>query len=168
MLVLAVTAMGGAWIIEQPRSSILDWHPRIRLLWRLLPKVRGLGKQFALSQLLFHLAHCLKYNPQRLFEIFLERGDYNDIRNCNLNDHSVEVYQASWWAGMYGAMTWKRHVAWSCCPTIQCLDLGTLCKKFKRHIAKYGIKSTKQCKTHNGKKKGFCGSKHLKSTGMLG
>lgn len=125
-------------------------------------------KQFALSQLLFNLAHCLKYNPQRLFEIFLERGGYNDIRNCNLNDHSVEVYQASWWAGMYGAMTWKRHVAWSCCPTIQCLDLGTLCKKFKRHIAKYGIKSTKQCKTHNGKKKGFCGSKHLKSTGMLG
>ena len=40
LLVLAVTAMGGTWMIEQPRSSTLLWHPRIRLLWRLLPKVR--------------------------------------------------------------------------------------------------------------------------------
>ena len=31
--------MGGAWVIEQPRSSAVIWHPRIRQLWRLLPKV---------------------------------------------------------------------------------------------------------------------------------
>ncbi len=115
----------------------------------------------------FILAHSFKATQKDFFETFLERGGWNDIRNCNFNDHSVEVYQASWWAGMYGAMTWKRHVAWSSSPTIQCLDLGTLCKKFKQHIEKYGIKSTKKCQTKNGKR-GFCGSKHLRSTGILG
>lgn len=39
LLILATTAMGGAWLLEQPRSSIVLWHPRIRLLWRLLPQV---------------------------------------------------------------------------------------------------------------------------------
>lgn len=38
LLILAVVAMGGAWLLEQPRSSVVTWHPRIRLLWRLLPK----------------------------------------------------------------------------------------------------------------------------------
>ena len=35
---MAVTAMGGCWVLEQHRSSLVDWHPRIRLLWRLLPE----------------------------------------------------------------------------------------------------------------------------------
>ncbi|CAK8986521.1 unnamed protein product [Durusdinium trenchii] len=112
LLILAVVAMGGSWMLEQPRSSLLTWHPRIRLLWRLLPK----------------------------------------------------VYQAKWWAGMYGAPTWKRHIGWSSSPTIQCLDLGRLCKKYKDTIAKYGVKSTKQYKSKTGVKR-FAGSKALKSTG---
>lgn len=29
-------------MIEQPRSSMVVWHPRIRLLWRLIPKARCL------------------------------------------------------------------------------------------------------------------------------
>ncbi|CAK9093366.1 Uncharacterized protein SCF082_LOCUS43920 [Durusdinium trenchii] len=115
LLILAVVAMGGSWMLEQPRSSLLTWHPRIRLLWRLLPK----------------------------------------------------VYQAKWWAGMYGAPTWKRHIGWSSSPTIQCLDLGRLCKKYKDTIAKYGVKSTKQYKSKTGVKR-FAGSKALKSTGSLG
>ena len=40
LLVLACNAMGAAWMIEQPRSSILPWHPRMRLLFKLCPKVR--------------------------------------------------------------------------------------------------------------------------------
>ena len=78
-----------------------------------------------------------------------------------------QVYEAKWWVGMYGAGTWKRHIAWSNSPTIQCLDLGTLCVKMKKKIARFGIKSTKQYKSRAGKK-GFSGSKSLKSTGMLG
>ena len=42
LLILAVVAMGGSWMVEQPRSSLLTWHPRIRLLWRLLPEVGAL------------------------------------------------------------------------------------------------------------------------------
>ena len=40
LLILAVQSMGGTWILEQPRSSEVLWHPRVRLLWRLLPEVR--------------------------------------------------------------------------------------------------------------------------------
>ena len=31
--------MDGAWILEQPRSSALEWLPVVRGLWRSLPKV---------------------------------------------------------------------------------------------------------------------------------
>lgn len=79
----------------------------------------------------------------------------------------IKVYEAKWWAGMYGAPTWKRHIAWSSSPTVALLDLGRLCKKFKQRIAKFGVKSTKQYKSKSGKKK-FCGSKTLRSTGPLG
>ena len=68
---------------------------------------------------------------------------------------------------MYGAPTWKRHIAWSSSPTVALLDLGTLCKNFKKRIAKFGVKSTKQYKSKSGKTK-FCGSKSLRSTGPLG
>ncbi|CAK9003435.1 unnamed protein product [Durusdinium trenchii] len=56
------------------------------------------------------------------------------------------------------------HIGWSSSPTIQCLDLGRLCKKYKDTIAKYGVKSTKQYKSKTGVKR-FAGSKALKSTG---
>ena len=44
LLILAISAMGGTWVLEQPRSSLVDWHPRVRLLFRLLPKVGGSKK----------------------------------------------------------------------------------------------------------------------------
>lgn len=31
--------MGGGWLLEQPSTSCVEWHPRVRLLWRLLPEV---------------------------------------------------------------------------------------------------------------------------------
>ena len=39
LLILAITAMGGTWLLEQPSTSQVDWHPRVRLLWRLVPQV---------------------------------------------------------------------------------------------------------------------------------
>lgn len=38
LLIYLITAMGGVWILEQPRSSLVSWHPRIRLLWKSIPK----------------------------------------------------------------------------------------------------------------------------------
>lgn len=78
-----------------------------------------------------------------------------------------KIYEAKWWAGMYGAPTWKRHIAWSGSPTVQCLDLGKLCAKYKALIKKYGVKSTKQYQSKAGKSR-FAGSKALKATGFLG
>lgn len=42
LLIFAISAMDGAWVLEQPRSSALEWLPCIRQLWRSLPKV-GMG-----------------------------------------------------------------------------------------------------------------------------
>ena len=39
LLILVISAMNGCWILEQPRSSLLAWHPRVRWLFRQLPKV---------------------------------------------------------------------------------------------------------------------------------
>lgn len=61
LLILATTAMGGAWLLEQPRSSIVLWHPRIRLLWRLLPQVaKGVTKKSFWQVILFTLL-CQTY-----------------------------------------------------------------------------------------------------------
>ncbi|CAJ1404491.1 unnamed protein product [Effrenium voratum] len=42
LLILVMTSMNLAWLIEQPRSSMLPWHPRIRWLFSRLPKVHYL------------------------------------------------------------------------------------------------------------------------------
>ncbi|CAL1159177.1 unnamed protein product [Cladocopium goreaui] len=39
LLIWAIVAMGGCFVLEQPRSSQLGWHPRIVELFRALPKV---------------------------------------------------------------------------------------------------------------------------------
>ena len=38
-LLFAVASMDGAWLLEQPRSSVLPWHPRVSQLFRSVPKV---------------------------------------------------------------------------------------------------------------------------------
>lgn len=68
---------------------------------------------------------------------------------------------------MYGAPTWKRHIAWSNAPTVRLLDKETLTKKHRRLISKFGVKSATTYKNKQGKK-AFAGSKHLKSTQRLG
>ncbi|CAK9011436.1 Uncharacterized protein SCF082_LOCUS11092 [Durusdinium trenchii] len=110
LLILAISAMGGGWLLEQPSTSCVEWHPRVRLLWRLLP----------------------------------------------------EVFSAKWWACMYGAPTAKRHIGWSNCKTIKCLDLGRMVRKL--HTKKGGLKSTKTYRNKEGKKS-FAGNQHLKGTG---
>lgn len=44
LLAYAVVAMGGCFIIEQPRSSMFPWHPRARELFKNLPQVGCLEK----------------------------------------------------------------------------------------------------------------------------
>ena len=173
---MASVAMGGAWMIEQPRSSLVIWHPRIRLLWRLLPKAGVSSKR----KFVHNKSHRdpgnwnHKWNHHYVL-IFLgcmgALWEYISricwLYICNIIPPWVEVYEAKWWAGMYGAMTWKRHIAWSSSPTIQCLDLGTLCLKMKKLIKRYGVKSTRKHRTKRGQAR-FSGSKELRATGPLG
>ncbi len=39
LLIFAIAAMDAAWLLEQPRSSMLHWHPRMQQLWSSVPKV---------------------------------------------------------------------------------------------------------------------------------
>lgn len=80
---------------------------------------------------------------------------------------SLKVFQAKWWAGMYGAATWKLHTGWSNAPTVQCLNLGKLTRKWKRKISCYGVKSARTYRNQRGKK-AFHGTKSLRATGTLG
>lgn len=43
LLLWAVQAMGGAFLLEQPRSSMVLWHPRMRELMKSIPKVSSSG-----------------------------------------------------------------------------------------------------------------------------
>ena len=40
LLILVISSMDGAWLLEQPRSSALEWLPEVRQLWRCIPKDR--------------------------------------------------------------------------------------------------------------------------------
>ncbi|CAK9057773.1 unnamed protein product [Durusdinium trenchii] len=50
--------MGGTWVLEQPRGSMVSWHPRIRELWRSFPKVRreALTKDHAIRPCQSHVS----------------------------------------------------------------------------------------------------------------
>ena len=36
LLILLVLAMGGAWVIEQPAHSVLEYYPRFRVIWKMV------------------------------------------------------------------------------------------------------------------------------------
>lgn len=78
----------------------------------------------------------------------------------------IQVFEVKWFAGMYGAATCKPHLGWSNSRTVRCLRKGRLTKNMRKKIGRRGVKSTKTYRTAKGKK-GFCGSKHLKSTQNL-
>ncbi|CAK8995911.1 Uncharacterized protein SCF082_LOCUS4565 [Durusdinium trenchii] len=86
LLIMVISAMGGCWLLEQPRTSLILYHPRTRHLWRLLPK----------------------------------------------------VYSASWWMGLYNALTPKRHIAFSNATAVKLLDLGTMSREAMNKLSRHG------------------------------
>ena len=78
----------------------------------------------------------------------------------------LQVFEAKWYAGMYGGPTCKPHIGWSNSPTVECLNLGKMTKNIRAMISSRGVKSTIVYRNSKGKK-AFCGSKHLKLTGNL-
>jgi len=43
LLLMVVSAMNGCWLVEQPTSSQLLSHPRVREVWRMLPRASSLN-----------------------------------------------------------------------------------------------------------------------------
>lgn len=40
LLVLIIAAKGGFWVLEQPSTSIMEWHPMFQAIIKLLPTMR--------------------------------------------------------------------------------------------------------------------------------
>ena len=79
---------------------------------------------------------------------------------------SPEVFYASWWMGHYGAATSKRHIAWSNCKTIECLNMGVMAREVQQRLFRNAPKSARTYKTKDGRK-GYAGTKFLKGTQNL-
>lgn len=43
LLIYVICALGGVWVLEQPSTSQLRWHPRIRALFRHIHKAGHWG-----------------------------------------------------------------------------------------------------------------------------
>lgn len=80
--------------------------------------------------------------------------------------HPCQIYWAAWWMGHYGSLTMKRHIAWSSCPAVNCLDQGVMAKEYQERHFRHGVKSARSYLNKKGKK-AYHGTKHLKGTGTL-
>ena len=76
------------------------------------------------------------------------------------------MYQTSWWMGAYKAATMKRHIAWSNCKTVECLNLGVMTREMQRRLFAHAPKSAKTYKSRDGKTS-YVGTKFLKHTQTL-
>lgn len=73
------------------------------------------------------------------------------------------IFRVGWWARHYGALTPKRHRAWSNTCAVGVLDRGRL-SRAQREGCK--VETTTKTVSRHGKK-GYCGNKFLKGTQPL-
>ena len=60
----------------------------------------------------------------------------------------------------------KRHIGWSNCRSIECLNLGKMAKDFQERNFRHGAKSARTYRNKRGKK-AFHGTRALKGTQIL-
>lgn len=60
----------------------------------------------------------------------------------------------------------KRHIAWSNCKTVECLNLGVMTREMQRRLFAHAPKSAKTYKSRDGKTS-YVGTKFLKHTQTL-
>ena len=94
-----------------------------------------------------------------------------DHKSCSIKTRYVyvqcwQVYQTSWWMGAYKAATMKRHIAWSNCKSVECLNLGVMTREMQRRLFAHAPKSAKSYRSRDGKKS-YVGTKFLKHTQTL-
>jgi hypothetical protein len=68
--------------------------------------------------------------------------------------------------GAYKAATMKRHIAWSNCKSVECLNLGVMTREMQRRLFAHAPKSAKSYKSRDGKTS-YVGTKFLKHTQIL-
>lgn len=68
--------------------------------------------------------------------------------------------------GAYKAATMKRHIAWSNCKSVECLNLGVMTREMQRRFFAHAPKSAKSYKSRDGKTS-YVGTKFLKHTQIL-
>lgn len=60
----------------------------------------------------------------------------------------------------------KRHIAWSNCKSVECLNLGVMTREMQRRLFAHAPKSAKSYKSRDGKTS-YVGTKFLKHTQIL-
>lgn len=140
LLILVMTSMNLAWLIEQPRSSMLPWHPRIRWLFSRLPKVHYL------------VAHTLQGASLQLNVYCHSAFRINSIPPVCFWRLLAEVFVTTWWMGKYKSKSPKRHIGWGNSPAMQRLDLGQLCKEERLQLKQGApdVKTTRQYRNRQG------------------
>jgi len=153
--------MAGAWILEQPRSSRLIWHPRVRHVFRMMPKVLYLKGQHFFG---FIFVRLMKTHIRVQGDCIINHLGFGSKCSLLHPKRPWKVFEAYWWMAMYGGLTPKRHIAYSNSRTVANFNLGTLVKRAREALSKHAYKSSKTYKSKSSGKKSFAGSRFLKQT----
>ena len=138
--------MGLGWLLEQPGSSQMEWHPRFSYMIRCLPQ----APEFC-------------FLPQ-WFVLLYRTLDFK--LSCN-HSSCLQVYRSWWWMKSYGSLTPKRHLGYSNCRVVEKLYLGYLTKRGQTKIfkkkGKSKVSTTRRYKDRRGRMR-FSGTPYLKKS----
>ena len=142
LILFLVAIRGGAFLLEQPQTSLLHLHPRIRWLFRAVGRVT-----------------CQALHGSRVdFVYYLKTVLYESIPKF-----ASEVWKVRWLMGKYGAPTQKPHVGYANFATVGRLNLGKMTKAQIAAMKKRKVSTTKVY-TNKAGRKCWCGTKHLKKS----
>ena len=134
LLILLVTILGGAWALEQPSGSLLEFYPAFRHMLAAIFKWGGDCAVGVLDQPMFVLQNC--------WHIYICEGSNQGYRFIF---RAPKVTKVSWWMAHYKAPTQKRHWCYANTPLIMKLDQGKLSGFTSR------VQTAKRWKDRNGK-----------------
>lgn len=161
LLMWVIHAMGGTFLLEQPRSSMVLWHPRVREFMKSLPKASGC------CFLLVLIGWCIKPRlPILMVSIALTATPIHPILSSLAFSRCLpgQVFLTYWWMQHFGGLTAKRHLGVSNAATIGELDWGRLKASVRSRLSSSKAKSAITYRSKSGRV-AFKGSRFLKSTG---
>lgn len=189
-LVLLTTCLGGAWTVEQPGGSLMDFFPTWRFVVQNLFRVGGpaavRSSVFLVPKHLNQL-QCVKYlivpfpiDWHVLFQVLLVHVSqcctywptisalwfpYAFWFPTNFELVEPKVSTVKWWMQHYKAPTAKRHYGYANSPVVRRLDRGTL-QRTKHGSDQQKIQTCEKYYDGSGKLR-YKGTRHLKGTEPL-